>query len=66
MNRSPLLLERTCQHVLLQSLSLFERTEVDLNQVENDFQYEEMVGGNEGFSSINPLLPKKGKKKTRG
>jgi hypothetical protein len=45
---------------------LFERTEVDLNQVENDFQYEEMVGGNEGFSSINPLLPKKGKKKTRG
>jgi hypothetical protein len=42
---------------------LFERTEVDLNQVENDFQYEEMVGGNEGFSSINPLLPKKGKTK---
>jgi hypothetical protein len=44
---------------------LFERTEVDLNQVENDFQYEEMVGGNEGFSSINPLLPKKGKKNQR-
>jgi hypothetical protein len=36
---------------------------VDLNQVENDVQYEEMVGGNEGFSSINPLLQKKGKNK---
>ena len=44
-------------------LSLFERTEVDFNQVENDVQYEEMVEGNEGFSSINPLLQKKGKKK---
>ena len=43
-------------------LSLFERTEVDLNQVENDVQYEEMVEGNEGFSSINPLLQKKSKK----
>ena len=31
--------------------------------MENDVQYEEMVEGNEGFSSINPLLPKKGKKK---
>jgi hypothetical protein len=36
---------------------------VDFNQVENDVQYEEMVEGNEGFSSINPLLQKKGKKK---
>ena len=31
--------------------------------MENDVQYEEMVEGNEGFSSINPLLQKKGKKK---
>jgi len=30
--------------------------------VENDVQYEEMVEGNEGFSSINPLLQKKSKK----
>jgi hypothetical protein len=46
-------------------LSLFESTEVDLNQVENDVQYEEMVGGNEGFSSINPLLQKRAKKNQR-
>jgi len=62
MKKCLLLLEITCQRIILQSLlptTLFRNNEIDSKRC----SYEEMVGGKEGSSLINTLSPKKKKKK---
>jgi hypothetical protein len=60
MKKCLLLLEITCQRIILQSLlptTLFRNNEIDSKRC----SYEEMDGGKEGSSLINTLSPKKKK-----